>query len=471
MQHAGIFFCRMNNFCFLAFLSSYCSGIFLANLSRINPMFFYIPGCVALLGAGAYLRNNIVFRLLIFITFFLAGAAAFQVSRMQPVNSIVNFVPRTGKLNCILSGTILSLPEATDKKTVFVFKVSRIYDGVFRYEASEDVQVTFPGKERFSLGEELVISGRLSLPSQRAFGRGRKPVFSADGIHFIKLNRERGFSLRRLIVNSRQKLGQAICSCLSPVASGINKAMFLGDKRDIPPNVFLAMSQSGTAHLLVISGFHVGVIAFFCMLIFKIARLPFLARTIAVILVLIGYCFITGAAIPAIRATIMAIFILIGLIVKRSPQQGRALLLAAFFILLMDPQAVFSASFQLSFFSAASIIWLCPLLKLFFSPLRIRSQIFKPMLDGFCVSLSAWVGTFWIIAYYFRIISPVAPVANIFLVPLAGIITILGLLVALLNPLVPGFTAYLVSANEFLVFSFLKLNNIFIKIPLAYFYL
>ena len=76
-----------------------------------------------------------------------------------------------------------------------------------------------------------------------------------------------------------------------------------------------------------------------------------------------------------------------------------------------------------------------------------------------------------LIAYYFRIFSPITLFSNIFIIPLATLITLSGLSMVIVNLILPFLAGPLASANEMLVIILLKLNTLFINLPFAYLYL
>jgi competence protein ComEC len=200
-------------------------------------------------------------------------------------------------------------------------------------------------------------------------------------------------------------------------------------------------------------------------------RIPRKARHFLVIAALIFYCFITGASTPVVRATVMGVFLILGYILRREPNITNSFSLAVLFILFVDPKALFSISFQLSYISVAAIVYLYPRLRSCLRLERIKIKLLKLIFDGCLVSFSAWLGTMGFIAYYFKIFSPVTLLANIFVVPLATLITLSGLsmvAVALISPFLAG---PLASTNEILVIILLKLNTFFINLPLAYLHL
>jgi competence protein ComEC len=167
----------------------------------------------------------------------------------------------------------------------------------------------------------------------------------------------------------------------------------------------------------------------------------------------------------------MAIIFLSSYLLKREPDIYNSLALAALFILWVNPRQIFDVGFQLSFMSVISIVCLYPklvkLLRLEF--LKIRPLRF--LLDGLLVSFSAWLGTAGFIAYYFKIFSPITVLANIFIVPLAALITLCGFSIVIIGPFFFSLAKFFAYSNEFLVIALLKINAFLIHLPYAYLFL
>jgi len=183
---------------------------------------------------------------------------------------------------------------------------------------------------------------------------------------------------------------------------------------------------------------------------------------------LVIYCFLTGASNPVVRATVMGIVFLVAYFIKRDPDIYNSCALAAVFILSNNPNQLFDIGFQLSFVSVVSIIYLYPKIK---SILRLESLKVKPLqfiLDGVLVSFSVWIGTMGLILYYFRIVSPITVVANVFIVPLATLITLCGFSLICAGIISPVLAHLFAPATEILVALLLKLNFFLIGLPGAY---
>jgi len=193
--------------------------------------------------------------------------------------------------------------------------------------------------------------------------------------------------------------------------------------------LYSAYSKVGVSHLLSISGTHFGLFAFMVFSsVFWVARLMPLKwlirissfvslKEVAAVLTLPPLCFylmLSGGRIPAMRAFIMTMLFLIGLLLGRKRQWLYAVLFAAVVILLTDPQALFSPSFQLSFmavlFIGLTITKTEPLVE------RFTNRLVKVSLRLFFITSGVFFGLMPLITYWFHHIS-------IFTIPFNMVIT------------------------------------------------
>jgi competence protein ComEC len=156
---------------------------------------------------------------------------------------------------------------------------------------------------------------------------------------------------------------------------------------------------------------------------------------------------------------------------KREPDIYSSSALAALFILLINPQELFNISFQLSFACVLSIAYLYPKIKSLLGIEFLKIRYLRMLVEGCLVSFSAWIGTLGFIAYYFKIFSPVTVLANIFIVPLATLITLCGFSLVFISLICPPLAKFFASASELVVTLLLSLNSLLVKLPGAYFYL
>ncbi len=167
------------------------------------------------------------------------------------------------------------------------------------------------------------------------------------------------------IAAARQRLGASIADRLGGDAGAIAVALTVGDQGGIRPDLLESMRVAGLAHILTVSGFHIGVLVAGLLFLGRrlLALWPWLAlRTsvtrIAAVLAGLGgtgYAILSGAEPPAVRAAIAAWVVLVALILGRDPLAPRLIAFAAFLILLVRPETLLSPSFQLSFAAVTAL--------------------------------------------------------------------------------------------------------------------
>jgi ComEC/Rec2-related protein len=446
-------------------------GVVCAYLIKVPFWFVYVLGVTFTLVSLLLIKRELSFHIIFFCSVFILGILRFEVSSFPPKRSILRYLRHNNDQVYAIKGYVNNNPAIQEGRTMFIFRVEGLQFNQSSYKSCGDILVYLKDTKTLSYGEELILFGKARRP-HRAFKSGVAAVMHLqNSSKLIRLNKNKGDIIRRSAFYLKNKIEGIFLKHLSPLAAGIVDAMVLGEKGHISPVIYDAMVKSGTVHILVVSGFNVGIIAFISGLFLKILRIPRKLRYFLIIVVLILYCFITGASTPVVRATVMGIFLILGYILRREADITNSFSLAMLFILFVDPQALFSISFQLSYISVAAIVYLYPRLRSFLKVERIKINPLKLIVDGCLVSFSAWLGTMGFIAYYFKIFSPVTLLANIFVVPLATLITLSGLsmvVVALISPFLAG---PLASTNEILVILLLKTNTLFINLPFAYFYL
>ena len=204
-----------------------------------------------------------------------------------------------------------------------------------------------------------------------------------------------------------------------PVSS-ILKAMITGNKSAIDKDIKQDFINTGLIHILVISGLHIGFCAAIFMAVFKLLGLKLNYVYFLTIPTLFFYVLLTGANPPAIRAAIMFSCFLIALMLNREPLIYNALALAALIILIINPQSLFTASFQLSFFATIGILYLYPKFNICFG--KIRNRYIRYIWDIACVTISAQIALIPLLVFYFGKISVVSFLLNLIIVPIIPII-------------------------------------------------
>ena len=184
-------------------------------------------------------------------------------------------------------------------------------------------------------------------------------------------------------------------------------------------------AATGVAHILAISGLHIGIIALasfwlvknllkcstWIMLAIDISKVA----AFSTLLPVTAYCFIAGNQIATVRATIMVITYLISIIIGRRDDLWNTLSLAALFILTVSPASLFDISFQLSFVSVMAILYISPPCSSFLfqhthdplTPAPVWWKYVARRISLFLIiTTAAMIGTAPIVSLYFNRLSP-----------------------------------------------------------------
>ena len=221
----------------------------------------------------------------------------------------------------------------------------------------------------------------------------------------------------------------------APVA-GVVAALVVGDQRSIPHEQWRAYTRTGVNHLLSISGLHVTLIA--ALAGWAVAcvwrRLPRFterlparqAGLVAAVLSAIAYALLAGFQVPAQRTLFMLVVVALAFWGRREPRPFTALVVALAVVLAIDPWAVLSAGFWLSFGAMAAILWV-----------TVGRVALPDRLRGWMtVQGAVTLALAPVLLLLFQQVSLISPLANAVAIPLVSwLITPLALLGVLVPPL------------------------------------
>ena len=194
-------------------------------------------------------------------------------------------------------------------------------------------------------------------------------------------------------------------------------ALTLGYKRGLDPETKRIFSSAGAMHVLAVSGLHVGIIFLVFNLLLGVLKKQKAGRILYVILVipaLWSFAFIAGLSPSVMRAATMFSFMVVGQNIKRPSNTYNSLAASAFLLLLINPNNLFEAGFQLSYSAVFGIVFLQPrLVKLFHFKYKVP-QYFWELLT---VSVAAQIATFPATAFYFNQFPAYFWVANLLVIP------------------------------------------------------
>jgi competence protein ComEC len=227
----------------------------------------------------------------------------------------------------------------------------------------------------------------------------------------------------------------------------------LGDRTDLSEEIKTAFMNTGTIHVLAVSGSHVVLVAEIIFVVVGLLRFSKRPKILIAIMALLYYMFLTGATPSVVRATLMIIVFYLGKLFEERTDVYNVLGVSAIIILLIEPKQLFDVGFQLSFSAVFSIVYFYPKLNALIpkipEPLE-EFKILKWVWQLFAVSLAAQIGTLPFTAFYFGKVSIVSLFANLIVVPLVGLIVTIGLSGALLGIFSMWFASCFNEVNDIL---------------------
>jgi len=257
--------------------------------------------------------------------------------------------------------------------------------------------------------------------------------FTSDSeIKIIKTGQGNWFA-QHLIIPIRQYFFKTIDYYLDNEEKSLLIGMLLGEKRGMPKSLRDTFVDSGVAHILAVSGLHVGILIGVLLLLLPIFRIRGLPQLIIIVIITILYLGLIEFRTSAVRAGLMILFASLGFFLERRYESINGVLVAAIIIHLISPQALTDVSFQLSFFAVTAILLIAPRIYSFFKERKIHAVIKKYLILPFAVSFSATIGTGLIMLYHFFRFPILVVFANLLIIPLVGLALPLGFLVLLLN--------------------------------------
>lgn len=238
-------------------------------------------------------------------------------------------------------------------------------------------------------------------------------------------------------------------------ARAVLLAITLGVKDELDNDLQASFSAAGAMHVLAVSGLHVGIIYGIILLFFKRIKLNSWKRrwwmAAISILFLWAYAFITGLSPSVLRAVTMFSFVAIAKAKNTNSSIYNTLAASAFVLLCWNPYLIMSVGFQLSYLAVFGIVYLQPR---FYRLLDLNNYWLDKIWEISCVSLAAQIATAPLSILYFHQFPTYFLFSNLFVIPAAFAMLIMGLLV-----LTFGNISYLGDAINWLSERFVVLVN------------
>ena len=334
-----------------------------------------------------------------------------------------------------ITGTVSSLPDQKDRYVSFEFTVDETNYRNISYPSPGIVRLNwYTNTQEIRGGDRW----RLKVRLKPAHGFMNPAGFDYEGWLFHRGVRATGYvrddSLNRLLGKETYRFGlqglrQHIRSVIETQlqdgkATALLKALIIGDRSGLSASEWELFRLTGTNHLVAISGLHIGIVGGLAFYLVSACwrRIPSLAlrvatpkaATVAAVAAGTGYAALAGFSIPTQRALIMLMVVAAGVILQSEFRSFRSLALALLIIIALDPAAVLSPGFWLSFTAVAVIF------------IGVSHRTGRPRI------LFSWFGIQWLIGLgltpvlliWQQQVPLIGPLANMLAIPLFSLLII-----------------------------------------------
>ncbi len=220
----------------------------------------------------------------------------------------------------------------------------------------------------------------------------------------------------------RGMLAARLSRAIPPETLPFVLTVWLGDRRQIDSELYQKFVESGTAHVLSVSGLHVAIIFTSLRLLMRMAVRRRRVRLTVLLLSVAAVVGMTGAQVATIRATLMIAIYLAAEWFEREPDAPTALAIAAATFVVYDPNVLYDVAFQLSFLSVGSLL-------LFDSAIaEAIERLPFGLREASSATLAVQLLPLPVAVHAFHVLPLAAPLANLAVIPLTGVVLWLGFL-------------------------------------------
>ena len=346
----------------------------------------------------------------------------------------------------LITGTLIEPPDYRDSYTNLRLKVTAVDTGDSELPIKDSlILVRVPNNQTFQYGDILRLRGKLKTPPENE-DFSYRDYLAAKNIHSYMTNAEvtvlpgnAGNPFFAMLYTFKEKSLANIYRMYPDPESSLLAGILLGVDTGLTSELQQAFKNTGTAHIIAISGFNISIIAGIFFAFFS----KFLGDRRGTIVAILGialYTVLVGADAAVVRAAVMGSLALFARQVGRRQVALNTLLAVAALMCIWNPLYVWDVGFQLSFFATLGLILYATPFSEFANRIIVKyfptsaAEKFAELFSEFVLlTLAAQLTTIPIMAYHFQRISLVSFIANPFILPPQPAVMILGGLSVLLS--------------------------------------
>ena len=350
-------------------------------------------------------------------------------------------------------GIIVNEPDVREHTTNLVVEVlsedkivgvkSSLGDKIFLDKTTQFLIKARP-HQGFVYGDRVQVSGKLEKPSNFTGDTGR--VFdyvnflAKDGLHYMVkypnievLEHWQGNVIKAWLFGVKALYVDTLSELVPEPQAGLAAGITVGAKRALGSELMEAFRNTGLIHIVVLSGFNVTIIIIF--LLRATAMLPRYVRYSLAVCAVVLFAILTGADAPVVRASAMGLLGVAAIVLGRSYNITRALLLVALAMIIWNPMILMhDIAFQLSVVATLGLIYIAPKIIDILSPKDFKGathfdalkkeklpSMRQSLIEIVGVTIAAQIAVLPLLIYYMGEVSVVAVVVNVLALPIIPI--------------------------------------------------
>lgn len=360
------------------------------------------------------------------ILFFLIGSLNVSINRNSQLENYID------KRHDYI-GIVHEIEEVEDGISKYIIKINSVDNSAI----NEKIVLNVLGVKELSLGDTIFFNGILKSPLTNT-----NPKLFNYKLHLLTEKIYTTMTIKDYSINKikdnenylyvlKNKFSNDVINLFNKYLTDKNSnfltGIILGKSKFIDEEELLKFRELGLAHLLAVSGLHIGIIAGF--LIYLLSHLG-INRRINIILTICtiwAYGIIIGAPASAMRACLMFTILFYSQIIHEPYDVINSIVASMVISLIINPYWIYNIGFQLSYVATISIVSFTPKIKSIFYPLKSN------IISAISTILAVNIGLLPIQSYYFNEIQLIGIISNIVAIPLLTISLIIGAMMVIFN--------------------------------------
>ena len=415
----------------LIYLSSaWITGILLGTKLSLSPVWLALSLLPLPFIFASRQHKKLLITAALMILALLGGIVRYQAAIPVVDENYIQFY--NDKTAVELKGTVSQAPDVRDKSTHLYLSGIELKTADGWQKLKGTVLIFVPRFPVYNYGDELLVKGKLETP-QPIDNFNYPGYLSNQGIYSTMLSPQtyligtgKGFRPLARVYALRNRLSQAMSATIPEPQASLAQGMILGIRGNITPELQNAFIQSGTMHILVISGSQFNIVAGILVAtgiwLFGKRRFFYIWLALAAIWI---YALLTGMSPPVIRSAVMVSIFLFADLLGRQKSAMTAIGFAAALMVAITPKILADASFQLTFMSTLGMVVVAPRLQnwgknIIADKLGEEGGFVKTadwVADSLFVTLGVTIAIWPLLVYYFGIFSVVSPLASLLVLP------------------------------------------------------